>query len=498
MAAFVKETEAAPRRCYSSSATKSYDDILHHQLCSSNSWEMETVCTTKALPLDEIPLPEKKNEKVTFKARVNADRKDKHVGEYVRGLVPSDLDGLSVSVDRELALFNKKLHPFMKSVRNRPDVALLKDGLPLVLVEVQSSPFRDSLCKTAVDLIDQLRLLRNYDRRINHCTGFTFPDFKSRVCVAKVLAKWKSFCFNISYTPLTSWGQVKTEVGQAIQESLEVCTGIDTAALCDTFFIPLSSEDLQAVGECVNRVYTDERILHQVYSRQSIVLEGEQYFWKYNPNVDEERKLHDLRDYNSSHILPIYRIKVRKLGFFGIEKQSKPLSREEALSCLYSLVENVAAELEGLHRTDNVAHLDVRLENICFRRSTGSVIFIDFDRFEEADTLANFHTVYNSVMYDSGRDWTCEQLDWKQLGLMIAWIICGYHDYHNIKLEKLHSELLQDQFLHDLLYEGMYYSEALFQKHCLCIHNYLLIYMYTPNPPSLKREIKNRALAMYM
>ena len=118
MAAFIKETEAAPRRCYSSSSTKSYDDILHHQLCSSNSWEMKTVCTTKALPLDEMPQPEKKNENVGFKARVNADRKDKHVGEYVRGLVPSDLDGLSVSVDLELALFNEKLHPFMKSGRN--------------------------------------------------------------------------------------------------------------------------------------------------------------------------------------------------------------------------------------------------------------------------------------------------------------------------------------------------------------------------------------------
>ena len=480
MAAFVKETEAAPRRCYSSSATKSYEDIFHHQLCSSNSWEMETVCTTKALTLNEMPQPEKKNGNVGFNPCHNADRKDKHVGEYVRGLVPSDLDGLSVSVELELAIFNEKLHPFMKSVRNRPDVALLKDGLPLVLVEVQSSTFHDSLCKTAVDLIDQLRLLRNYDPRINHCTGFTFPDFKSRVCVAKVLAEWKSFCFNISYTPLTSWGKVKTEVEQAIQESLEVCTGIDTAALCDSFFIPLSSEDLQAVGECVNRVYTDERILHHVYARQSIVLEGEHYFWKYNPNGDEReklqnlhfRQLQNLRDYNSSHILPICRIQIRKLSFFGTEKQSNPLSREEALSCLYSLVENVAAELEGLHRTDNVAHLDVRLENICFRRSTGSVIFIDFDRFEEADALANIHTVYNSVMYDSGRDWTCELLDWKQLGLMIAWIICGYHDYHNIKLEKLRSELLQDQFLHDLLYEGMYYSEALLQKHCLCIHNF--------------------------
>ena len=457
MAAFVKETEAAPRRCYSSSSTKSYEDIFHHQLCSSRNWK--TVCTTKALSLNEMPQPEKKNENVKFNPHHNADHKDKHVGEYVRGLVPSDLDGLSVSVDLEC---NNKLHPFMKSVRNRPDVALLKDGLPLVLVEVQSSLFRDSLCKTAVDLIDQLRLLRNYDPRINHCTGFTFPDFKSQVCVAKVLVEWKSFCFNISYTPLTSWGQVKTEVEQAIQESLEVCTRIDTAALCDTFFIPLSSEDLQAVGECVNRVYTDERILHQVYSRQSIVLEGEQYFWKYNPNGDEREKLHDLRDYNSSHILPICRIEVCDLNFFGSEKQSRPLSREEALSCLYSLVENVSAELEGLHQTDNVAHLDVRLENICFRSRTGGVVFIDFDRFKKANALANLHTVYDSVMYDSGiQDWTCEQLDWKQLGLMIAWIICGYHDYHKINLETLHSDLLQDQFLHDLLYEGMYYSEAL-------------------------------------
>ena len=185
MAAFVKETEAAPRYPYS------FDDIFCCHLCNSSSWEMETVCTTKALSLNKISLPVEKNEKVLFNTRAKANRKDEYVGEYVRRLVPSNADSLSVSVDCELSLFNEKLHPFMKSVTNRPDVALLNSDLPLFLVEMQSSSFHDSLCKTAVDLIDQLRLLHNYDHRINYCTGFTFPDFKSRVCVAKVFVKWK-------------------------------------------------------------------------------------------------------------------------------------------------------------------------------------------------------------------------------------------------------------------------------------------------------------------
>ena len=118
-------------------------------------------------------------------------------------------------------------------------------------------------------------------------------------------------------------------------------------------------------------------------------------------------------------------------------------------------MENVSAELEGLHRTDNVAHLDVRLENICFKRSTRGVTLIDFNMFMRANRAANLYTTYDSVMYDSGKDWTCEQLNWKQVGLMIASIICGYHDYHKIKLEELPSDLLQDQFLHGLLCEGI-------------------------------------------
>ena len=90
------------------------------------------------------------------------------------------------------------------------------------------------------------------------------------------------FSFHISYTPLTSCTQVETEVRQAIEQSLEVYSRIDTAAVCDSFFIPLSSEDLQVVGERAN-----EHILHQLYSRQSIVLEGEHTVWKYDPNIGE-------------------------------------------------------------------------------------------------------------------------------------------------------------------------------------------------------------------
>ena len=106
-----------------------------------------------------------------------------YVGEYVKHLIPPDLPDVKVSVDKEVALF-QHLQPFSKS--NQPHVVFLKGGLPFLIVEVQSSPFHHSLSKTVVGLIDQLRLLRNYRQDITHWTGFTFPEYKDKECVAKV------------------------------------------------------------------------------------------------------------------------------------------------------------------------------------------------------------------------------------------------------------------------------------------------------------------------
>ena len=344
MVAWRKETEAAPLRRYSSSSTLCFDDLFRHELYKCVGMVMNDVCAVNMLSLSDLPVSSSGGSSV-MNVRNGAALKDKHAGEYVRSLIPSNAtDDLSVSVDQELELFHE-LRPLLKSVENRPDVVVLTNKLPLLIVEVQSSSYSKSLCKTVVGLIDQLRLLRNYNTQIQECTGFTFPDFHQKVCVTKVEIEWKNFCFNATYTPLTSSSTVRREVSVAITNSLQFSNSIIHCLHHHAlFFVPFSRADLLGVSDIV-----EDHIICQVHSRQSIVLEGEKYFWKYSPDIREREQLTHL--FSSKYkLFPDASIhSVRKLKFFGVPKLIPPLSRQDAKSCLYSLVEKVAGVLQNLH-----------------------------------------------------------------------------------------------------------------------------------------------------
>ena len=275
--AYMRQTEAAPRHVDSSSSARC---LYQHDLCTNG--QLRSVLNKKALNLSDLNIPSVDNGYQLI-ARDSAAAKDLHVGKYVKRLLPSNLNGVEVHVDLEIDQFQQYLRPFMKSVVNRLDVVFLIDGLPLLIVEVQSSPFHRSVSKTVVGLIDQLRLHRNYNTEITQCTGFTFPEYKDKECVAKVCIKWSKFSFYIEYTPLTSVGRVQQEVALAITKSLKF-VNLTRGLECDRFFIALSKEELSLVGRCVS-----EPIQCQVSSRQSIVLQGRDHFWKYNPDTRDNK-----------------------------------------------------------------------------------------------------------------------------------------------------------------------------------------------------------------
>ena len=55
---------------------------------------------------------------------------------------------------------------------------------------------------------------------------------------------------------------------------------------------------------------------------------------------------------------------------------------QKAKECIFSLVQGVHAAIEELHKQD-MAHLDIRLPNLCFRNVDGgkcSVVLIDLER----------------------------------------------------------------------------------------------------------------------
>ena len=446
MAASCKTTgESAPLDCYSSSSSDVGDKLFSHRLCTFTGTSLVEVMKIKALKLDDLPLPQATNTQVTYRSRCGASTKDCRVGDYVLSLIPPEFNcsEVLVAVDLELDKFKTDLRPFIKPVTNRPDVAVLRQGLPLVLVEVELSSYRTAICKEITGVIDQLRLLRNYDSSISKCIGFVFPAFESYQCVTMVTVEWKDLSFCVRCSALTTWPDVNREVSEVITTFLTISCHINQGVSPLRFFVRLSEDDLRAVGSKV-----DDTIECQVASRQSIVLRGASHFWKWIGNTSERDSMKDLiiRDHR---LFPYKPISVTdELFFVGVPRYKNPLTRKEASDCLYSLVEKIGAVLVDLH-SEGVAHLDVRLDNICFT-DTDDVVMIDFDRYKPSSSSAAFaSSVYiNSEMYQCKDGWTCGQLDFKQLGLVILWVLSG----HNCHQESIPD--LNDQFLNDLLFEG--------------------------------------------
>ena len=113
---------------------------------------------------------------------------------------------------------------------------------------------------------------------------------------------------------------------------------------------------------------------------------------------------------------------------------------------------SVVAALTELHG-HNLAHLDVRLENICFDEANRAV-FIDLDRSEQADSSVSFKR--KSLMYTYVESWTYKQWDWRQLGLLLVRVlqpVSSAEEYHT-KEPDFRNPSLEHAFLRTLYHDG--------------------------------------------
>ena len=134
----------------------------------------------------------------------------------------------------------------------------------------------------------------------------------------------------------------------------------------------------------------------------------------------------------------------------------RPLTNEEAKPCLLHLVEDVKMALEELHSL-GYAHLDVRLDNICLKKTQDGLmaVLIDFDfTMETEQAMEKRGLVRRSNMYripdfkDESYSQNAEKFDWWQLGLLVAYCLTVQHcsvrpDYHKFEIPK---ELCQYEF----------------------------------------------------
>ena len=142
----------------------------------------------------------------------------------------------------------------------------------------------------------------------------------------------------------------------------------------------------------------------------------------------------------------------RTAYYFMFERCSKPLTPQQAKRIIVDFTSHVVSAINEIHNA-LIAHLDIRLENICFKDD--DVALIDFDRSQRTTNMAKFlqSSWGSSVMYtlpDPDSDWTVDKMDWRQLAIMILAIL------NDTPAEQYHLEPtnFRHAFFHKMYTEG--------------------------------------------
>ena len=381
-----------------------------------------------------------------------------HPIAWVSSLQPVVSQNLTFMADVEVRSLAEGLVAFRSSLNNRPDGVVLRAfqhcgkewKLPLFIIEVHSGIYKNSVAKAAMDVLDQLRLLRCFDQNIVQCIGFTFPKYpqgssNNKTCVTKVVVSFESFRFIVRMFPLNI-SSVQSEVEVALKNALEFKAAPDPQ-FC---FLRLSDSEMGILRDTLNVQH-----LIQCPTKHSMLFKADETFWKYSPHENEVQYL-KFNISNPRHIVLFsQQIWLPSMLFLSFPAQLPPLSRNEVSTCLVDFMVRTALALQELHEY-GFAHLDVRIPNICFSKEKNldgeyDVKLIDLDRSTSISTKSM--ESYPGQMYrKSQRSWTIDKLDWKQLGLLAARIVTKYKmTDENIVSSDL---VLGDQCLTELIQEG--------------------------------------------
>ena len=376
--------------------------------------------------------------------------------EAIKGWLTKRLSltgGESISIDREVA----DAHPLWTSTHKRPDLQIVSTtNHVLVQVEVDSSNKDSTIRKLTLGLIDQLRWLRNHTTSITKCSGFYFMNHRSGGQVIQVVLEWVDNEWMFLQNPNRLQKEsVVAMIRQALNDA-RVSLRLALAAENPTdHALPISGSFIHGNFGAV---------AEQFPSGQSVVIidvvGGKAYKRCLDPN--EEIRLLRLRDCNPKPSRSVFpdgsQVVVNDyISFFQYPLLKPPLTPQQAKDNASRFVKLVCEAIQELHDSFNIAHLDVRLANICLTDTDDlDVKLIDLDRSEQASKLFEYSIVSTncraSVMYNADNGWTLGQLDWRQLGIMV------YAFLNNITGNSYHSQqpMAQSDFLRHLLKDGDY------------------------------------------
>jgi hypothetical protein len=370
-------------------------------------------------------------------------------------------------------------------------------GFPLNYCEILSNGDLDvTVGESERTLIDQLRLYRIYDTECTQVCGFVLPasvtdiiisedttakkkkkmerkkrDQQKRRCpLLMVSMTWAEKTYSFS-SKLYHFDR-SIDLIAAMKENAEknyekVCNFTQSSP----FFLP------------VNPTHIEKTFGHgsfQVSSGKSIAIATKDSFYKLivsskvKARLSETLGMFRLVTKGSSNIADFVSIPDPVLldgKFFVSKRLIFPLSRSEALECLSNFIRLTYDSISYIHKYGYV-HLDIRLENICFqiKDEVGALaVLIDLECLCESSSELCTVSYRSSMgrMPEDAHD--LKGLDWKQFGIVIAYILenkdMTHKEYHNVnyKFEVLNNATdPYYSFVNKLIKHGEYYLSLLF------------------------------------
>ena len=321
-------------------------------------------------------------------------------------------------------------------------MAILWNCVSAILCEIYSSPMENTVAKLFAILIDLLRYIRHFNSSITSWVGFTFPmdkvnDTNNYACRVEVVWKECKFVCNVACLKKEN---IKKAVQKTFAKQIELVKRLQIpVSSTEHFLVPLSEEDLEFISGKLSTNYDGTTTLTQVKSKFSILLTNGNYYFKFPGNMSHQRALLelDVKCLRMDHlqreecakrlVLPINTLRL-PLPFVVFPAMKYQLTKDVAMQCLPDLADGIREGLDKLHGF-GLAHLDVRLPNVCVGDDY-EVKLIDFDRSSRSNDVKEYG---GQFMYKyEAKQRIVQHLDWKQFGLLLFTLSSYRGQKHNL------------------------------------------------------------------
>ena len=312
-------------------------------------------------------------------------------------------DELEIKAEIANRFVSESPRQVLSSKTTRPDISCCikrsEELFTILQFEVLSSGDRKAtIKKLAMQLMMQLIGIRRKDSTKQMIAGLYVPTVEHGGRLEKVVCEWsdEAFLFMVSTEFVEN---VESSICEVFTEQCEISFPVTTDAVVDCV-IPLTKMYVSdmfgngafqiAAGESFVICNPSERKIYKLpfSERKSIrcVLSGEVATCSVFPEI--EMKLVD------THLFSIYKLMLSPI--------SKTIAKKAIKFPQWSY--GIVNGIEELHNHRlKIAHLDIRLPNVCYKPD-GTPVLIDFDRScIKAESRTSFHTncYSESVLYSA-------------------------------------------------------------------------------------------------